>query len=223
MIETMDPSTYQESVDKHVVRIFNHFMKGIRMIDEVKGDLGNTQSIRRQTFPEFISENMIVKILTELGDASVERIKGGDVRSSKYGRVEYKTITKGPMSFSPKSQWDALLILVPPPNADGEFTLFKAPASDRVLSNVFVNKTDTFETKCRAGVRPRITFEKLCEQMRDDIHVIFRGRFAEVYKNVIVDNRDDDSQFALQASLQLEMKQHFPPMYNISHRKVKWE
>lgn len=93
--------------------------------------------------------------------------------------IEIKCFSSiGPSSFSPNEIWynlyfiDTTNIFI-----DDKFTIYKINLSNdsKEWSNIMINKKENYSDVCKLGKRPRISFEKIKEQIPDNIKVIFTG------------------------------------------------
>lgn len=139
------------------------------------------KNIRFSGIPEDISENIIKYIIHKLGDTTSSWDCLGDLFSQKEGKQECKCFTSvGPISFSPKSDWDVIYFLDATDFLNDNFKLYKCghKKSSNEWKKIKINKTETFEEQCKQNRRPRLGWSLLNTQIKYDL--IFSGTFDEI-------------------------------------------
>ena len=119
------------------------------------------QKIRRPNFPEDISEN-IVKFFLKCKNTTP-----GDLYSHRYGSIEVKCFSSnGPISFGPKEKWDTLVVVDATEYLNDNYILHLI-IIDNTSINFKVNKTQSFQEQILQLRRPRITWLKLEQNLRN--------------------------------------------------------
>lgn len=147
---------------------------------------------RRPNFPESLSENIACLILTHKFNKKFYRVKDVEKNKSKVKsgdvtdgniRVEIKCLTsKGPSSFGPTEKWDQIMFidLKKYENYYLNIYLINLSNTDETWGNIHISKTETFRDQCESGKRPRISFDKIKEQIGDYIELIYSGSIDEL-------------------------------------------
>jgi hypothetical protein len=142
-------------------------------------------TIRLPNIPEDISENLIKFIIHKLGDKTSDwSCSKGDLFSKVEGIQECKCFTSdGPLSFSPKTDWNAIYFLDARRWLSNQFKLYKISLkkSDPKWLNIQVSKTQTFEDQMKQGRRPRIGWNNLVPQIEEDTELVFEGTFEDIF------------------------------------------
>jgi hypothetical protein len=140
-------------------------------------------SCRLPSIPEDISENIIKFIIQSLNDKTCKWNREHDLISEKEGIQECKCFTSdGPISFTPKSEWNCIYFLDGIEWCNKKFKLYKFPykrTSDE-WKNIKVNKKETFQNQCEQGRRPRISWNNLYFQIKDNCNLIFNGSIEDI-------------------------------------------
>ena len=138
---------------------------------------------RLPSIPEDISENIIKFIIQSLNDKTCRWIRKHDLISEIEGIQECKCFTsKGPISFTPKSEWDCIYFLDGIEWYKKKFKLYKFPykRTSEEWKNIRVNKKQTFQNQCEQGRRPRIQWNDLYKQIKDKCILIFNGSIEDI-------------------------------------------
>ena len=140
--------------------------------------------IRLPSIPEDISENIIKFIIHKHGDKSSSWSCKGDLISKTEGIQECKCFTStGPLSFTPVSEWDVIYFLDAREWLSDKLILYKCTlkrSSDKWKS-LKVNARQTFEDQCLQRRRPRLSWNLLYSQLKDNIEKIFEGTFDDIF------------------------------------------
>jgi hypothetical protein len=156
----------------------------------VKGRIDTTLKIgvkvRLPGIPEDISENIIKQIIIhKLGDSTSSwNCKTGDLQSRKEGKQECKCFTsKGPISFTPSSDWDVIYFLDARKWMSDKFILYRVPLkrTSEQWKSLKISKTQTFENQSSQGRRPRITWDSLYPQLLTQCTKVFEGSFDDIF------------------------------------------
>ena len=143
-------------------------------------------TFRFPCIPEDISENIIKFILHKNGDKTSKwSTSTGDLHSDIEGIQECKCFTStGPLSFTPKSEWDIIYFLDAQKWLEEKFVLYKVnlKRTSEEWKNIKMNKKETFEDQRKVGRRPRINWYGLYSQIKDHTEKIFDGTFDEIFK-----------------------------------------
>jgi hypothetical protein len=136
---------------------------------------------RLPNMPEHISENITKFILRLKGDATCTwDCSKGDLQSTTEGKQEVKCFTSdGPPSFTPTSEWDVIYFLDARDWLNDKFVLHRVTLkrTDEAWKAIKVSRTQCFDDQCRAGRRPRITWESLHPQITAHTTKVFEGTF----------------------------------------------
>ena len=138
---------------------------------------------RLPSIPEDISENIIKFIIHKNGDNTSSWNCKGDLLSSIEGKQECKCFTsKGPISFTPSSNWDCIYFLDATNWLNNTFILYKYSyqrISDE-WKNIKINKNQTFEQQSNQSRRPRICWNNLYPQIKNNCNIVFNGSFDDI-------------------------------------------
>jgi hypothetical protein len=135
-------------------------------------------NFRMPSIPEDISENIIKYIIHKNGDKTSRWNCKGDLMSDIEKKQECKCFTsKGPISFTPSSNWNSIYFLDATEWLKNKFKLYKFPYSRTSIEwkNIKVNKTQSFENQCDQGRRPRINWNALYPQIKNKCFKIYEG------------------------------------------------
>ena len=111
--------------------------------------------------------------------------KKGDIWSEKYKFLEIKSFTSlGPCSFGPTKKFDVIYFLDIRGILKDKIILWRVNLTNESIEwkNIKVNEKDKFEDQCKAGRRPRITWDKLHTQITKHCEKIFEGKFEDIFK-----------------------------------------
>jgi len=160
------------------------YIKNYYFIEDINKKLCK-KKIRNQNFPSEISENIVkfaflkkYKIIpswdTDNGDLSFLNKK-----------IEVKGfMSSGPSSFGSTEKWDILYFVDSTKFIDKKFIIYEIMLSNTnpIWRNIKLNKNETYNDQCKKGIRPRITFKELYEQLKNDYcKKIFDGYLSELY------------------------------------------
>lgn len=139
---------------------------------------------RLPSIPEDISENIIKFILHKNGETTTTwYCKKGDLYSQN-GLKECKCFTSNaPISFTPKSNWEAIYFLDAREWLNDKFVLYEAKIkrTSPEWKIIKVNKRETFEDHCNQKRRPRLNWKTLYPQIKDNCQKIFEGTFEDIF------------------------------------------
>ena len=147
-----------------------------------------TKKIRHSNFPSHISENIVkfaffkkYRIMpswdTKKGDLVLNKINCKEIQ------LEVKAfLSKGPSSFGPTEKWDRIYFIDCSKTCDKVYTVYEIKLSNdnNIWKNIKINKKDTYEDQCKQGRRPRINFDQLRLQIKDNIEVLFTGHISQL-------------------------------------------
>jgi len=144
-------------------------------------------SIRSSGLPEDLSENMIKFIIsTRSTNKSMSDVTwncSGDLYSPTNGKLECKCFTSdGPISFSPKPDWNSIYFLDATQWLNNRFVLYHTNlrGSSEIWKQIMINRTNNFNDLSVLGRRPRLTWCKLYPQIKDCTSVEFDGSFDDI-------------------------------------------
>lgn len=145
------------------------------------------KKIRQTNFPSHISENIVKFVFYNIYKImpTWDTDKGDLVVNEYSKRIECKgsiNLYNGPPTFGSTEEWDYIYFV------DGIETLnlkykvyeFKIKNSSNKWKNLMVNKRETFYDQCKQKRRPRLSFEKICDQLKDEYRLIFNGHISEL-------------------------------------------
>ena len=137
---------------------------------------------RIANFPEYISENLVVYALHNIGIDSVwNRFnkETGDIIYYKEGMMikgEVKCKQNGPSQFSPSSKWETLFYIDATCHYDGDIKIYMIEDIQSIsLDNMLVSKTQTFKEQKDAGRRPRFDIDKNLSKYLTESHLVYKG------------------------------------------------
>lgn len=171
---------YSEEILKSQFSIFKDYYKERKKLK----DIGI--KFRNIGMPEDISENIIKFIVkNKLEDDTCKwEIKTGDLFSDKYFKIECKSFTSnGPISFTPKSDWNCIFFLDARKWENDHFKVYKCSLTrlSEEWKNIKVNKNETFNQQSSAGRRPRLNWKDLYSQIKKFTEIIYEGTFDDIF------------------------------------------
>jgi hypothetical protein len=189
----MEDTFTQVVLKKHYNNYKTHVLNTLEVIRETG------VKVRINSFPEYISENIIKFIIHNYLQDTTSTWKhpvkkGGDLYSEKEGIQECKCFTsEGPCSFSPSSEWNALYFLDARNWLDDKFVLYRTALkkSSNEWKNIKINKTQTFQQQVRQGRRPHICWEVLYPQISNHTVKVFEGSFLDIFKTVSTTTKEE--------------------------------
>jgi hypothetical protein len=134
-------------------------------------------SERRPNIPELISEN-IIKYIKYNEDDTITRNCVGDLQSNKTGKIEVKCFSsEGPISFSPQPSWNIIYFVDFRKWKENKFKCYECNIASysKKWGSIKINKKEIFNEQCKSKRRPRIGWDKLFEQIKDDTKLLFEG------------------------------------------------
>jgi len=137
---------------------------------------------RLPNFPDYISENMVMRIIQQT-DNSCTRSCSGDLYSSLQGKIEVKCFTSvGPSSFGPKCEWDVIYFLDAMEWTNNHFVLYKINLknSSEEWKKIKINKAESYTDQCDQKRRPRLAWSLLYPQIREHTEIVFDGSFEDI-------------------------------------------
>lgn len=150
--------------------------------------LDKSHKYRKPNFPEDISEYLGYSCLKKTKSVS-RTVKTGDLLEKillEWEKIEIKCTVNGPISFGPTESWSRLYIIK---IFCDNFEIFMCNLSnkDPKWRNIKVSKTQTFDSQSNSKRRPRITFDKLSEQLT--LISIYKGNIIETLQESSVTTR----------------------------------
>jgi hypothetical protein len=164
----------------NIIELLNIHIEYVNKIIAFKKKTGiNT---RLPNFPECISENIVREYINH----KEKRIcicsqSGGDLEiidKISNIKVEVKCFTSsGPTSFGPTEKWNELYFIDATKFMNNEFKIYKINLSNNSdkFKSIKINSTETFEDQCKNGKRPRLGFKLLCDQLLNDVKLVYDG------------------------------------------------
>lgn len=133
---------------------------------------------------EIISENIIKYILLR-NNLKCKNAKSGDLISDdNIIKYECKCFTTlGPISFGPTESWNKILFLDSRKWFDNIIICYYVDISsnDSEWLNIKVSKTETYQDQCKLKRRPRLSWNKLINQIpKDKISILYSGSVVEL-------------------------------------------
>lgn len=148
---------------------YDHFCRTLKLQGE---------SIRRPNLSEYISENIVQKIImntkTKHGYYKCKKSNGrGDLIRYNYTIeeiVEVKaSISNGPSSFGPLEKWHILYWLDMKKDKDYFYVhKFKIPSTSPIYLNYHVNKNETIADQIKQKRRPRFHMKQFITYLNDN-------------------------------------------------------
>jgi hypothetical protein len=141
---------------------------------------------RLPNFPDYISENMVMRIIQQT-DETCTRSCSGDLYSSQQGKIEVKCFTSvGPSSFGPKCEWDVIYFLDAMEWTNNHFILYKINLknSSEEWKRIKINKMESYTDQCDQKRRPRLAWSLLYPQIREHTEIVFDGAFEDITPKV---------------------------------------
>lgn len=147
------------------------------------------KKIRNDNFPSHISENIAkfaiykkYKIMpnwdTDSGDLEINLINFTK-------KLEIKGFSStGPTSFGPTEAWDIIYFVDARKSKKFLFKIYEIKLSNKseIFQNIKVNKNETFKDQANKKRRPRISFDKIQEQLDNKyINLIFNGHINDLF------------------------------------------
>jgi hypothetical protein len=145
-------------------------------------------NIRCPNFPESISENIVKLFINNKENIKCLNSSVGDLEKiikDKIYRIEVKCFSStGPTSFGPQESWDEIYFVDSIYFKLNFYKIYRINLKncDKKFQQIMVNKTETYGQHCLAKRRPRICFDKIKEQLKDDCVLVFEGKYEDLFK-----------------------------------------
>jgi hypothetical protein len=158
-------------MDKHVETLFNLYKQHCCVIKKINSSL-KLKKIRRNNFPEVISENIVLFYLqkysisncTYTWDTTGYLLK---IQNNINYKIEVKcSSSNGPLSFSPVCNFHELYCVDATDFMNNNFKIYKINGNIKYLQ---INKTQTFLDQCNEKRRPRLSLELLLKQLPHEL------------------------------------------------------
>ena len=149
------------------------------------------KKIRKSNFPSHISENIIKFVFykrynilpswnTDKGDLIIDKYKNKE----KF-RIECKAsvdLNNSLNTFGPKEYWDYIYFLDAKDTINKNYKVYEIKLSNQnnKWKNLQVNKNQNFSDQCKEKRRPRLNFNCIKEQLKEDCKLIFDGNIKEL-------------------------------------------
>ena len=145
------------------------------------------KKIRKTGFPSHISENIVKFVFYKIYKImpTWDTNKGDLVVNEYSKRIECKgsiNLYNGPPSFGITEEWDYIYFVDGIETLDLKYKVyeFKIKNNSNKWKNLMVNETETFYDQGKQKRRPRLTFKKICDQLKNDYRLIFNGHISEL-------------------------------------------
>ena len=145
------------------------------------------KKIRQTNFPSHISENIVKFVFYNIYKImpTWDTDKGDLVVNEYSKRIECKgsiNLYNGPPTFGSTEEWDYIYFVDGIETLDLKYKVyeFKIKNNSNKWKNLMVNKKETFYDQCKQKRRPRLSFEKICDQLNDEYRLIFNGHISEL-------------------------------------------
>jgi hypothetical protein len=189
--QNIKPLTHSDELESDIIKeLLNKYIGYNGYIEDINQQYPHLKNIRRSNFPSEISENLVRMILyNKLNIESTWQTTSGDL--SYYdedicNKIEVKCFSSaGPISFGPNENWEKICFLDAIDYGNNNYTchMSNLPKSSEIWKNININKTNTFEMVCKSGKRPRINFNKLIKELKNqnyEMDIIFKGNINEI-------------------------------------------
>ena len=137
---------------------------------------------RKPGMTEITSENMAKIVLNKL-NIKCKNAKSGDLHVNNI-KYEVKCFTSnGPISFGPTEKWSKIIFIDARHWTDNLFEIYLLELSNdnTKWQDVKMNKKESFKQQCDQKRRPRIGWEPLKKQIKDQLTVVFQGKFEDIF------------------------------------------
>lgn len=147
------------------------------------------KKIRLTNCPSHITENLAKFAIYKKYNTmpSWDTDKGDLVNnlSGKLTRLEVKgsiNLFNGPPTFGPTEYWDKIYFVDCMNILKDIYTIYEVELSNEsdIWKKIKVSNTQTFYDQCLQKRRPRISFEKLKNQLGNQCKIIFKGHISEL-------------------------------------------
>ena len=169
-----------------VKKLFNLFSSYYNNI--IQFNKTNQTKVRAPIFPESLSENIVRWFIINKEKRKCISPKIGDL-SVGDKKIEVKCFTsQGPSSYGPNEPWDELWFLdasnIIKNPISPEFKIYKCTLSNK--SNKWMNLKmgvrKTFKSISKKGIRPRISFSRLRQQIKPNLKLVYTGDLNGINK-----------------------------------------
>jgi hypothetical protein len=140
--------------------------------------------IRRPTFPEIVSEHLVIFVLKLIGYKNIQwNVTKNDIKlGDKNIEVKCSSST-GPLSFGPTQSWSELYIIDATNFLVDKMICYKFLVSYEEFQMIKVNEKETFLDQCLQKRRPRISLEKILKQLPGKYEIIYNGSIEKLIDN----------------------------------------
>lgn len=180
--DNMSLSLLQELLDRYI--------ENDTFLDKVNKEhfSNNHKKVRRENFPEHISENLVKFAFYNKYKMMPSWNCSGDLEIELYNnqtlKLEIKAFSStGPSSFGPTERWHYIYFVDCLKYKEKYFKIYEIKLSNENphWNSIKINKTETYLDVCNQKKRPRISFDKLIEQLHEDHYsIIFDGYFENL-------------------------------------------
>jgi hypothetical protein len=147
--------------------------------------IGDHKKLRRENFPEYISENIVkFAIYKKYKIMPNWNVSSGDlelVKKNKKIKIEVKAFSSsGPSSFGPTEKWDHIYFVDCLRYKEKYFIVYEIKLSNihKKWKNIKINKKQTYHDVCKKEKRPRIHFNHIIKQIgKRNYSIIFQDYF----------------------------------------------
>ena len=98
-------------------------------------------------------------------------------------KIEVKCFSStGPTSFGPNESWNEIYFLDAYEFANDKFKIYKCSLSNssKEWSDIMINKNENYLQVCNKGKRPRLGFNMIKNQLKENIKIVFEGNFNDM-------------------------------------------
>jgi hypothetical protein len=165
-----------------IKRLLDKYIEVCQLYDEINIHL-NKKKCRKPNFPSEISENLVkFAFQRKYNITPCWDTKKGDLIINLLNfnkRLEIKGFTSfGPSSFGPTESWDYIYFVDAMDIMNKNFKIYEIRLSqnNKVWKNLKMNTKETYEDQCLQKRRPRICFNELLKQLKNEYYsIIFDG------------------------------------------------
>lgn len=175
------------SINKNTIRdLYINYLNHCKIINNLK-KIYNIKTIRRQNFPEIISEHLVLFHLLKNVENKYTWNTAGDLKKIENNKsyvIEVKcSSSNGPLSFGPNQKWHELYICDANKFIDDEIKIYKINCSKDIFTSIKVNNKETFKEQADQKRRPRINLSKILSQLNEDNYsIIYDGSILDLLK-----------------------------------------
>lgn len=168
---------------RKILKLFDIYLQEYLFIKQI--NKSSTKKLRHRNFPEYISEYMVFRHLSKrFPEYQFKQSSAYDIvqlprsKNECIKKIEVKCCSSnGPLSFGPVQSWDQLYIVDARNLQNDVFKIYKCTGD---MTQVKVNKTDTFMDQCNQKRRPRICLNNLLQQESLLCECVYHGSMKQI-------------------------------------------